>query len=305
MPTDSPDRRAQEGDATAEFPVIILTGQSGAGKSTALKVFEDLGFLTMDGLPPLVMPEMARLFTRSDDVAHRGLAMGLDVRVDGFRGQWDAAMRRMGELGVKPRVVFIECGRDVLMRRYAATRRPHPLEGTYGLERAIDEERKLLWDVRDAAELVVDTSNYSIHDLRRFLQEKWNFLKEKRWGLRVYILSFGFKHGVPTDADLVFDLRFLPNPYFDEKLRPLSGRDKPIQDYVLGSEAGAEFLRHQLDYLQYVLPCYAREGRYRLTVAFGCTGGRHRSVSVAEAVFDSLADSDYAVFLEHRHLDLE
>lgn len=288
-----------------DFPVIILTGLSGAGKSTALKVFEDLGFLTVDGLPPAVIPDMVGLFLKAGELPQRGLTLGMDVRAADFGARWRDMRSRLAEMGVAPRVVFVECSPAVLLRRYAATRRPHPLEGRFGLERAIEEERRRLWDVRDDAELVVDTSGYSIHDLRRFLQEKWNFLKEKRWGLRVYVLSFGFKHGVPTDADLVFDLRFLPNPYFDEALRPLSGRDKPVADFVLRSEAGAEFLSRQIDYLKYVLPCYAREGRYRLTAAFGCTGGRHRSVAVAEAVFDSLADSDYAVFLEHRHLDLE
>ncbi|WP_461209493.1 RNase adapter RapZ [Desulfocurvus sp. DL9XJH121] len=299
------DERGAQAAEASTFPVIILTGLSGAGKSTALKVFEDLGFLTVDGLPPTVIPEMVGLFVREPHMSHRGLTLGLDVRVENFKAQWEAMLSRLREMGVTPRVVFVECSAPVLLRRYAATRRPHPLEGAYGLERAVEEERKLLWRVRERAELVVDTSGYSIHDLRRFLQEKWNFLKEKRWGLRVYVLSFGFKHGVPTDADMLFDLRFLPNPYFDESLRPYSGLDKPVADFVLRSEIGTGFLDKQLDYLKFVLPCYAREGRYRLTVAFGCTGGRHRSVAVAKAVFDSLADSDYAVFLEHRHLDLE
>jgi len=294
-----------EAFSEGEFPVIVLTGLSGAGKSTAIKVFEDLGFLTMDGLPPMVLPEMVRLFRKQESFNHRGLALGLDASAEDFQTRWPLALGELEAMGANPRLIFVECSGPVLLRRYASTRRPHPLEGEFGLESALEEERRRLFPVRERAELVVDTTDYSIHDLRRFLQEKWNFLKDKRWGLRVYILSFGFKHRVPTDADLVFDLRFLPNPYFNEKLRPLSGRDKLIADFVLGSPEGAEFLRHQLDYLNYILPCYAREGRYRLTVAFGCTGGRHRSVATAEAVFDSLRESDYAVFLEHRHLDLE
>lgn len=294
-----------EGFTDGEFPVIIVTGLSGAGKSTALKVFEDLGFLTMDGLPPMVIADMVRLFRKQDDFRHRGLTLGLDASDDDFTTRWPLALGELEAMGAKPRLVFVECGSTALLRRYAATRRPHPLEGQFGLENALEEERKRLFPVRERAELVVDTTDYSIHDLRRFLQEKWNFLKDKKWGLRVYVLSFGFKHRVPTDADMVFDLRFLPNPYFDEKLRPLSGRDNPISDYVLGSPEGSEFLKRQLEYLHYILPCYAREGRYRLTIAFGCTGGRHRSVATAEAVFDSLRESDYAVFLEHRHLDLE
>ncbi len=287
------------------IPVVILTGLSGAGKSTALKVFEDLGFLSVDGMPPGLIPDLVRLFDRQEEVHHRGLTLGMDVRQSDFSSQWQQTIAQCEALGIRPRIVFVECSKAVLLRRYAATRRPHPLEGALSLGAAIERELEMLAPVRERAELVLDTSGYSIHDLRRTLQEKWNFLKDKRWGLRLYVMSFGFKHGVPTDADLVFDLRFLPNPYFDEALRPLSGKDGPIAEYVLGADPGREFLRRQLDYLSFLLPLYAQEGRYRLTLAFGCTGGRHRSVAVAEAVFDSLRDSDYAVFLEHRHIDLK
>lgn len=288
-----------------DYPVIILTGLSGAGKSTALKVFEDLGFLCVDGLPPRLIAGLAEMFSRDVEFHHRGLTLGMDTRQSDFVDQWQETLTDLRNIGVRPRIVFVECSKDVLLRRYAATRRPHPLEGEFGLEKAIDEESRILREVRDASELVVDTSDYSIHDLRRTLQEKWNFLKDKKWGLRVYVLSFGFKHGVPTDADLMFDLRFLPNPYFEENLRTLCGKDAPVANYVLESSQGKAFLEKQLEYLQFVLPYYAQEGRYRLTVAFGCTGGHHRSVAVAEAVFDSLRNSDYSVFLEHRHLDLE
>lgn len=291
--------------AGGHIPVVILTGLSGAGKSTALKVFEDLGFLSVDGMPPGLIPDLVRLFEKQEEVHHRGLTLGIDVRQSDFIPQWEETLAQFEALGIKPRIVFIECALPVLLRRYAATRRPHPLEGQLSLGAAIEREQQMLAPVRDRAELVVDTSGYSIHDLRRVLQEKWNFLQDKRWGLRLYVMSFGFKHGVPTDADLVFDLRFLPNPYFDEQLRPLSGRDAPISEFVLGSDPGAEFLKRQLDYLDFVLPLYAEEGRYRITIAFGCTGGRHRSVAVAEAVFDSLRNSDYAVFLEHRHIALK
>ncbi|MCK9240800.1 RNase adapter RapZ [Desulfocurvus sp.] len=291
--------------AGGHIPVVILTGLSGAGKSTALKVFEDLGFLSVDGMPPGLIPDVVRLFDSQAELHHRGLTLGMDVRQSDFLVQWKETLSQCAALGIRPRIVFVESSRAVLLRRYAATRRPHPLEGALSLEAAMDREREMLAPVREQAELVLDTSGYSIHDLRRTLQEKWNFLRDKRWGLRLYILSFGFKHGVPTDADLVFDLRFLPNPHFDEALRPLSGQDEDVSRFVLGREPGAEFLRRQLDYLNFVLPLYAREGRYRMTVAFGCTGGRHRSVAVAEAVFDSLRNSDYAVFLEHRHIDLK
>lgn len=283
------------------FPVIILAGQSGAGKSTALKVFEDLGFICVDGLPPGLVPEMVSLFLNQDELHHRGLTLGMDVRHTDFLSKWSEARDALKRRNVSYRIVFIECKDAVLMRRYAATRRPHPLESEdLGLERAIAAERKILSELHDNAEMLVDTSDYSIHDLRRVLQEKWNFLKDKQYGLKVYLISFGFKYGLPMEADLVFDLRFLPNPYFEDELRPLTGKESEVSDYVLGSAEGAEFASRLIGFLQYVLPQYAQEGRYRLTIAIGCTGGRHRSVAVAERVFDSLCDSDYAVSLEDR-----
>ncbi|MEW5773156.1 MAG: RNase adapter RapZ [Thermodesulfobacteriota bacterium] len=288
-----------------DFPVILLSGLSGAGKSTAMKVFEDLGFIAVDGLPPDLAPGLAALFQSQQTAHHQGLVMGLDVRSEDFREDFRAAMEGLKAQGIAPRVVFIESRAGVLRRRYASTRRPHPLEsGELDLERALDAERELLRPVRDAAELVVDTSDYSIHDLRRHLQERWEFVRERRAGLKIYLLSFGFKYGQPTEADLVFDLRFLPNPHFDESLRPLSGRDRAVVDYVFRTPEGQEFRTRLLEFLNYLLPLYQAEGRYRLTVAVGCTGGRHRSVAVAEAVFDSLVKSGYVVNLEHRHIEL-
>lgn len=292
-------------DQPRDFPVILLSGLSGAGKSTAMKVFEDLGFIAVDGLPPDLVPGLAALFLSQQEAHHQGLVMGLDVRHAGFQEDFKAAMAGLRDQGVSPRVVFIESRTNVLRRRYASTRRPHPLEsGDLDLDRALDAEKALLQPVRDAAELVVDTSDYSIHDLRRHLQERWEFVRERRTGLRVYLLSFGFKYGQPTEADLVFDLRFLPNPYFDESLRALSGRDQAVVDYVFRTSEGREFRSRLLEFLHYLLPLYQAEGRYRLTIAVGCTGGRHRSVATAEAVFDSLVKSGYVVSLEHRHIEL-
>jgi len=292
-------------DHSRDFPVILLSGLSGAGKSTAMKVFEDLGFIAVDGLPPDLVPGLAALFLSQQEAHHQGLVMGLDVRHAGFQEDFRAAMAGLKDQGVSPRVVFIESRPVVLRRRYASTRRPHPLEGgDLDLDRALDAERELLLPVRDAAELVVDTSDYSIHDLRRHLQERWEFVRQRRTGLKVYLMSFGFKYGQPTEADLVFDLRFLPNPYFDESLRALSGRDQAVVDYVFRTPEGREFRDRLLEFLHYLLPLYQAEGRYRLTIAVGCTGGRHRSVATAEAVFDSLVKSGYVVSLEHRHIEL-
>jgi UPF0042 nucleotide-binding protein len=201
-------------------------------------------------------------------------------------------------------IVFFEAATPEIIRRYATTRRPHPLENQdLGLEGAVLLERERMAPLRDASDLIVNTTNYSIHDLRRTLQEKWRFLEGKSGHLKVHVMSFGFKYGPPAEADMIFDLRFLPNPYFVDSLRPLSGKDQEIVQYVLGEEPGRTFLSRLEDFLLYLLPLYAQEGRYRLAVAAGCTGGRHRSVAVAEAVFDRLIKAGYNVSLEHRHID--
>ena len=286
------------------FPVVVVTGISGSGKSTALKVFEDLGFFCIDGLPSRMSPKIAELiFTR--DSRYRGLALGMDMRQPEFLEGWTSAFEEFAAMGIMPQVLFLEAKRSELVRRYATTRRPHPLESReLGLEQALEQEKNFLADIRQNADLVLDTSDYSVHDLRRVIQTKWSAIEELGRGMRVHIITFGFKYGVPTEADFVFDLRFLPNPYFDKKLRPMSGLDKPVADYVLQSDIGKEFNEKFSDFMTYVLPLYANEGRYRITLALGCTGGRHRSVAVAESMLATLRKNRYAVTIEHRHMEL-
>jgi UPF0042 nucleotide-binding protein len=283
---------------------VIVTGLSGSGKSTALKVFEDLGFFCIDGLPSEMSAKLADLIL-SFDTKYRGLALGMDLRQFEFVDGWDQAQEGFAELGITPQVLFLEAKMPELVRRYATTRRPHPLEcRNLGLEQALEMEKKLLEPVRLAAALVLDTTDYSIHDLRRVIQTKWSSLEEVGMGMRVHIITFGFKYGVPSEADLVFDLRFLPNPYFDKSLRSLSGLDKAVSDYVLASPTGEGFIKRFHEFLLYILPLYADEGRYRITLALGCTGGRHRSVSVAESVLATLKEKGYTVSIEHRHMEL-
>lgn len=286
------------------FPVVIVTGLSGSGKSTALKVFEDLGFFCIDGLPSEMSPKLADLILKFD-TKYRGLALGMDLRQFEFVDGWGQALQGFDELGITPQVVFLEAKMSELVRRYATTRRPHPLESrNLGLEQALEMEKKLLEPVRTAAALVLDTTGYSIHDLRRVIQAKWSALEDVGVGMRVHIITFGFKYGMPSEADLVFDLRFLPNPYFDKSLRALSGLDKAVSDYVLETPVGRGFIERFHDFLLYILPLYADEGRYRITLALGCTGGRHRSVSVAESVLATLKEKGYTVSIEHRHMEL-
>ena len=286
------------------FPVVIVTGMSGSGKSTVLNVFEDLGFFCIDGLPSEMSPKIADLVLKND-TKYRGLALGMDLRQIEFVEGWDQALKDFARLGIIPQVVFLEAKKGELVRRYATTRRLHPLESTdLGLEKALEKEKDLLAPVRKGAALVLDTTDYSIHDLRRVIQTKWSTLEEAGRGMRVHIITFGFKYGVPSEADLMFDLRFLPNPYFDKDLRPLSGLDPAIPEFVLNNEVGSEFNKRFQDFMGYVLPLYAEEGRYRITLALGCTGGRHRSVSVAESLLATLKKKGYSISIEHRHMEL-
>jgi UPF0042 nucleotide-binding protein len=291
-------------NAERSFSVIVVTGLSGSGKSTALKVFEDLGFFVVDGLPVGMTQKLVALF-REQDSKHRGLVLGLDLRQLDFPEEWRQAFTDLKDAGVRVHIVFLEARLPELVRRYATTRRPHPLESqSLGLEQALEAEKVLLDPLRKRADLVLDTTNYSIHDLRRAIQEKWTSLEQEVGVLRVHIISFGFKYGVPIESDLLFDLRFLPNPYFDGELRPLSGKDKPVADFVLAKDPGRTFRKRFLGFLAYLFPLYLAEGRYRVTLALGCTGGRHRSVAVSELVCKAMRRKGYAVTLEHRHLEL-
>lgn len=292
------------GSAKGNLPTVVITGLSGSGKSTALNVFEDLGYFCVDGLPASLMPKLANLFMGQGDTRHRGLALGMDMRQVDFESGWKQALQEMQIDKIPPQIIFIEASTQEIMRRYATTRRPHPLESEgYGLGEAVEEERRRMAPLRDAADMIMDTTEFSIHDLRRKLQDKWHFMEGQGPSMKVHIMSFGFKYGIPTESDLLFDLRFLPNPFFVDELKPLSGKDPSIVDYVFSVEPGLSFLPRLKDFLLYLVPLYAQEGRFRLTIALGCTGGRHRSVATAEAIFDSLRQAGYTVSLEHRHIE--
>ena len=284
--------------------VCIVTGLSGAGKSTALGVFEDLGYFTVDGLPAALAPDMAALMARPSMSRYKGMALGMDIRQSAFLEDINMALSQMTGDGYRPMLLFLEATPHELMRRYATTRRPHPLEREgLGLEEALAAERERLAPLRESADLVVDTSRFSIHDLRRAIQKRWR-AKEKLRAIRVNVLSFGYKYGFPREADLGCDMRFLPNPYFDAALRPLSGKDKAVADYVLHSPGAQEFFQKLRDLLFFMLPLMESEGRYRVSIAIGCTGGRHRSVAVAEELTPALRQADYTATVEHRQLEL-
>lgn len=251
------------------------------------------------------MPEMVRLLQSSSVEPSHGIALGFDQRRSEFMAELDQALHRLSGMGFRTKILYLEADPAVIMRRYATTRRPHPLEREgVGLEQAVREEMERLAPVREIADKVIDTSSFSIHDLRRIIQRKWNSTLERLHTIKVNLISFGFKYGVPREADLVFDLRFLPNPYFVEELRPQTGKESAIAEYVFSEPSGKEFKKRLIDFLSFLLPLYDAEGRYRITIALGCTGGKHRSVAMTEALMRALKRQDYTVSVEHRHMEL-
>lgn len=284
--------------------LLIITGLSGAGKSTALSVFEDLGYFTVDGLPATLAPDMARLMEKEPMRHFKGMAIGMDLRQESFLDEYANTLDSLSKNCKNLRVIFLEADNNALLRRYAATRRPHPLERSgFALESALLAERGMLTPIREKADIIINSSNFSIHDLRREIQRK--VLPDSGVSplTRVNLISFGFKYGMPTDADFIFDLRFLDNPYFIENLRPLSGKDKAVHDYVFRQDKAQNYKQMLLGLLNFTLSAMAEEGRYRVTVGLGCTGGRHRSVAMAEELAINLGQLGYPVSVEHRNLD--
>jgi len=265
--------------------VVVVTGMSGAGRSTALRVLEDLGFFCVDNLPPALAPKLLDVLDDDPQIARVGL--GMDVRTRAFLEGASLAFDELASVGHDVRVLFLDCADEVLVRRFSETRRPHALGVDQDLETAIRAERERLATLRVRAEWVVDTTSMSVHDLRRALVDRVG--RGTTTGMVVRIVSFGFKYGLPIDADLVFDLRYLPNPHFVPLLKPLTGLDPSVASYVLDAQETKDLLAHLVPLLTDTVPHYEREGKSYLTIAIGCTGGRHRSVAVAEQLGRELA----------------
>jgi len=275
--------------------IVVVTGMSGAGRSSALRVLEDLGYFCVDNLPPRLAPELVSLL--GNDIARIGL--GIDVRTGTFLVGAEKLIEELTAGGHEVEVIFLDCADDALVRRYSETRRPHPLAPGGDVLEAIGRERERLSSLRGRAKRVIDTSRLSVHDLRRLLVE--HLSKENAVSMQVRIVSFGFKYGLPVDADLVFDVRYLANPHFIPELKPLTGRDAPVSDYVLQSTEAQELLADVKQLLDRTLPRYEREGKAYLTIAIGCTGGRHRSVALTEALGKMLGEKR-TVSISHRDI---
>ena len=283
--------------------VLIITGMSGAGRSTASDTLEDLGWYVIDNLPPALIAPVSELASAPGSSVTR-LCLVTDVRGREFFADLEGAIRDLRGSGADVRIIFLEADDEVLVRRFEETRRRHPADTGGGLLSGIANERRLLSTLREQADLIVDTSEDTVHELRDQIIELLSGPTDVE--LQVTVLSFGFKRGTPREADLLFDVRFLPNPHWVDELRPLDGRDAPVRDYVFGQPMAGPFLERLEELLDVTLPGYVAERKRYLTIAIGCTGGKHRSVAIAEHVAAHLADrSDVAVRAVHRDLGEE
>ena len=280
---------------------VIVTGLSGSGKTHAIRALEDLGYFCVDNLPSQLIPTFAELASR-DDAGLERVAIVVDVREGGFLKQFPKVYRKLKAMpGVEPRLIFLEANRSSLVRRFSETRRPHPLAPDRSVGEGIDEERRKMSRIRSLADLIIDTSNLTVHELRDVFMRMTQH-DRPRSEMVVNLVSFGFKHGPPLDADLVFDVRCLPNPHFVDRLRPLTGRDPKVVRFMRRHAATREYLDRLTTFLEFALPQYVQEGKSYLTIAIGCTGGQHRSVMVAEALKKSLAGAK-SVRLRVKHRD--
>ncbi len=282
---------------------VVITGMSGSGKSTALKAFEDLGYYCVDNLPIALLPEFL-LLTDNSAEAPTKTALVMDVREKSFLDQYRSIFTRIRGNGFHLEVLFLDCRDEIIVRRFSQTRRRHPLDRTGDILSGIREERNRLRGLREFADRIIDTSNFNVHQLREAVITLYSSRKRLDH-LMIHVMSFGFKYGVPADANIVFDVRFLPNPYFVPELRHLSGCDKEVQDFVLGQHETAEFNKRLTSLIDFLIPQYRREGKSYLVIAIGCTGGRHRSVSIAQWLKSYLTEKNEEVLLSHRDMQLE
>ncbi len=278
---------------------VVVTGMSGGGKSTALKMLEDAGFYCVDNLPISLVEKFVELISMPNSEINK-VALGLDVRADQSFEDATRILAQLKEKGYKFEILFMDANENVLIKRYKETRRVHPLAADGRVEDGVRRERKALENIQRSADYIIDTTNVLTRELKEELDRI--FVENGEYNnLMVTVMSFGFKYGIPADADLVFDVRFLPNPFYVDELKPKTGNDKEVQDYVMSSEESEVFMEKLTDMIQFLIPNYVKEGKYRLVIAIGCTGGKHRSVTLANELYRRMKDKgSYGLKLYHR-----
>ena len=280
---------------------IIVTGMSGAGKSTALKMLEDVGYFCVDNLPVPLVPKLAELL-RVPNSAINKIALGIDIRSGQKFPELECILEGFKESGMDYEILFLDASDDVLIKRYKETRRNHPLAGDGRVDKGIQKERAYVEQLRQKADYILDTSRLLTRELKVELNKIFVENKEYK-NLYISVLSFGFKYGIPADADLVFDVRFLPNPYYIDELRPKSGNDKEVREYVMDNDKARMFLAKLTDMVEFLIPNYVQEGKTQLVIGIGCTGGKHRSVTLANELYEALSKNDnYGIRIEHRDI---
>lgn len=286
--------------SAAPLSALIITGLSGSGKSTVLHALEDVGYFCVDNLPLNLLPAFLKEFSRSSQ-NHRKIALVMDVRTAGFLQNYSRVCQRLQRQGYALHLLFLEADERVLLRRFSQTRRQHPLADRESIAQALRQERESLQGVRQKAHRILDTSLYNPHQLRKLILDDYSEV-EPRQRMLVHLISFSYKNGLPPEADLVMDVRFLPNPFFVEELRPLTGNEPRVREFVLGQEETMAFLNHFRNFLDFLLPRFQREGKTHFTLAIGCTGGQHRSVVIANVLGEHLSQENLPFTLTHRDM---
>lgn len=279
---------------------VIVTGLSGAGKTQTIRCLEDIGFFCIDNLPPALIPKFAELCYQSKGKIDR-IAIVVDIRGRGFFDNIFASLKSLEDMGLKYEIIFLDAQDDVLIKRFKESRRNHPLSSGRRIEDAILDERKRLEDIKSKANHIIDTSRLSVRQLKEEINKIY-IMGEKFESLIITVTSFGFKYGIPLDCDLVFDARFIPNPYYIEELKRLSGNDKDVYDYVFKWDVTNAFVEKTSEMLEFLIPNYIKEGKSQLVIGIGCTGGRHRSVAIANKIYENLKSNNHTVLISHRDI---
>lgn len=281
--------------------MVIVTGMSGAGKSSVLKMLEDAGYFCVDNLPIQLIYKLVQLTFNGTEKFDK-VALGVDIRSGQALGELDEVLEQMKRDGYQYEILFLDAKTEVLVKRYKETRRSHPLSGSGRVEQAIEDEREKLEFIKRKADVIIDSSQMLIRELKSEVDKI--YINNKKFNnFFITVLSFGFKYGIPMDSDLVFDVRFLPNPFYDPVLKPQTGNDQPVREFVMNSEMAVTFLEKLEDMISFLIPNYILEGKNQLVISIGCTGGKHRSVTLANELYSRLKKLEYGIKVEHRDIE--